>query len=108
MAASVVSSGTQTATPATEHTLIDTGTAGVYSLAVDVTNLSGAETCELRAYLKVLTSGSYRLVDVQTFYAGATAPAAVSPPFLAPNGIKFTLTQVGGSSRGFDWAVWSA
>ncbi len=106
--ASEVGSGTQAATPATEHTLYDNATAGVFELVVDATNLSGAELVELRAYVKVLAAGSYRQAHMVTVAAGDTSPAIISPPLLCPNGVKFTLKQVGGSSRNFDWAVWSA
>lgn len=103
-----MTSGQQSATPATEHTLHDTTTAGTYQLAVDTTNLAGVETVELRAYLRVInTSGTYRQAAVVSIPTGDASPLALSPPFLAPNGIKFTLTQIGGSSRSFDWAVWS-
>lgn len=107
MAVSVVTSGTQTATPGTEHTLHTTATAGVYALAVDTTNLAGTETVELRAYLKVISGGSYRQAHVVTVYTGDASPAAFSLPFISPVDIKFTLKQVGGSSRNFDWGVWT-
>lgn len=107
MAATVVTSGTQTATPATEHTLHTTVTAGVYLLVVDATNLSGTETVELRAYVKVVSGGTYKQAHVFTMYAGDASPAAVSLPFVSPVDIKFTLKQVGGTGRAFDWAVWS-
>lgn len=107
MAAAVVTEGTQAATPSTEHAVYDSATVGVFTFVVDVTNLSGTETVELRSYVKVKTAGSYRQAHVATFAAGELSPAVVSLPFVAPNGIKFTLKQIGGSSRNFDWSVWS-
>lgn len=105
--ATVAASGTQTATLTTEHSLYDAATNGVFALVVDVTNLAGVETVELRAYTKVLAGGSYVQAHSVTFAAGEAAPAVMSPPFLSPNGIKFTLTQTGGTGRAFPWAVWA-
>lgn len=108
MSASVVSSGTQTATVTTEHSLYDSTTAGTFQLAVDTSNLTSAETVELRAYTKVInTSGTYRQAAVITVVAGDASPASISPPLLCPNGAKFTLKQLSGTGRAFDWAVWS-
>ncbi len=108
MAASVAASGTQSATPSTEHAVHDSSTAGTFQFVVDTTNLSGVEVVELRAYTKVInTSGVYRQAAVVTVAAGDTSPASIGPPMLCPNGVKFSLKQIGGSSRNFDWAVWS-
>lgn len=109
MAASVVTSGTQTATISTEHSLYDSsGTAGTFQLAVDTTNLTSTESVELRVYTKVInTSGTYRQAAVVTVTAGDQSPASISPPLLCPNGAKFTLKQISGTGRAFDWAVWS-
>ena len=108
MTASVASSGTQTATVSTEHSLSDSTTAGTFQLAVDTSNLSSTEAVELRAYEKVInTSGTYRQVAIVTVYAGDPSPLSLSPPLLCPNGAKFTLKQLSGTGRSFDWAVWS-
>lgn len=108
MAASVVSDGSQTATLSTEHALYDSTIAGTFQLAVDTTNLTSTEIVELRVYTKIRTSGgTYRQAGAVTVYAGDTSPASISPPLLCPNGVKYTLKQIGGTGRAFDWAVWS-
>lgn len=108
MTASVVTSGSQTATISTEHSLYDSTTAGTFQLAVDTSVLSGSESVELRAYTKVInTSGTYRQAAVVTIQAGDPSPGSISPPLLCPNGAKFTLKQLSGTGRSFDWAVWS-
>jgi hypothetical protein len=108
MAASVTSSGTQTATISTEHAVYDSTTAGTFQFAVDSTNLATGESVELRVYTKVInTSGTYRQAAVVTVLAGDPSPATISPPLLCPNGVKFTLKQLSGTGRSFDWAVWS-
>lgn len=108
MSASVVASGTQTATISTEHTLYDNATARTLALAVDTTNLVSGESVTLRIYTKVInTSGTYRQASAITIAGGDPSPAAVSPPLLFPNGAKFTLQQTAGTGRAFDWAVHS-
>jgi len=108
MAASVTASGTQTATVTTEHTLSNSSTAGTFQLAVDTSNLVAGESVELRAYVKVInTSGTYRQAAVVLVQGGDPSPAAISPPLLCPNGVQYTLKQLSGTGRAFDWAVWS-
>lgn len=108
MAASVTDSGSQTATVSTEHSLYDNAAAGTFQLAVDTNNLASTEVVELRVYTKVInTSGTYRQVAVVSIQAGDPSAAALSPPILCPNGVKFTLKQLSGTGRSFDWAVWS-
>lgn len=108
MTANVVTSGTQTATVSTEHTLYNSTTAGMFQLAVDTSNLVSGESVELRAYTKVINSaGTYRQATVVTVLGADASPAAISPPLLCPNGAQFTLKQLSGTGRSFDWAVWS-
>ena len=107
MAASVKSSGTQTAVIGTEHTLLATADAGTYQLKVDLVNMAAADQVILRVKVKVLTAGTIR-----TIWSGAYEEAAptdgmvaVSIPLLCPFGATFTLQQVAGTGRNFDWSV---
>lgn len=105
MAASVVSAGSQTAVITTEHTLLDTSTAGTYELVVELTNLAAGDILELRVYDKV-NAGSYALHEIASY--GPIPPARkVKRAFalLAPRGMKFTLKQVAGTGRAFPWEV---
>lgn len=108
MTASVTTSGSQTATVTTEHSLYNATTAGTFQLAVDTSNLVSGESVELRVYTKVInTSGTYRQAGIVLVQGGDPSPAALSPPLLCPNGAQFTLKQLSGTGRSFDWAVWS-
>jgi hypothetical protein len=108
MAASVTTSGTQTAVISTEHTLYNASTAGTFQLAVDTSNMVAGESVELRVYTKVINSaGTYRQAAIVLVQGGDPSPGAVSPPLLSPNGVQFTLKQLSGTGRAFDWAVWS-
>lgn len=107
MAVSTKSSGTQTATLATEHTLLDTPDAGAYQLKVNLENLANGETVELKIYDKVLAADAY--VAIWTFAyihaRGTASPIIASPPLMMPYGGKFTLKQTGGTGRAFKWSV---
>lgn len=105
--ATTVSSGTQSATVSTEHTLLDTATAGDYQLKVNLSNLAAGDIVELRMYDKVLSGDAYGVVfsAVYTDAQGTDGEICVSPPLMMPNGGKFTLKQTAGTGRSFKWVV---
>lgn len=107
MTIAIISSGTQTATLATEHTL-DTDTTGkTYVLVVDTANLLNDETVTLRLKTKVLSGGTERLAYVVNFSHIQTEPAKYSVPIPANISLKATLEQNGGTGRAFPWALLS-
>ena len=99
------SSGTQSATVTTEHTLLDTSDAGTYVLYVDTNAMVAGDELELRVYLKVTSGGTTREMVIGN-YAHAQAQAVkASIPVASVNNCKFTLTQSAGTSRSFPWEV---
>ena len=115
MAVSISTSGSQTATLTTQHTLATISTAGVFVLAVNLINLADGEDVELKAYLAVDTLDDRNLVYQQTYThkqgdgtadTGSGMVVALSPPIPSPISIRFTLEQNGGSGRVFDWAIY--
>lgn len=111
MAVTVASSGTQTATVGTEHTLYDTPAAATWQLFVDTSNLAAGDELELRVY-KMAKSGGTRLVTYYAKIDGAQVTddlGKISVPIscgLTDSGaIRFTLKQTLGTSRNFDWEV---
>lgn len=99
-----VTSGTQTATISTEHTLTTQTTADVFVLSVNLTNMASGDTLELRAKTKVLTGGSaveavlFTLSDAQTEkVAWIEVPSEWS--------CAFTLKQTAGTGRAYEWSV---
>ncbi|MDH5452679.1 MAG: hypothetical protein OEX14_04925, partial [Paracoccaceae bacterium] len=72
MAASVNTSGSQTATLTTEHTLATVSTAGTFQLAVDAANLVNGETVTLRIYGKARSTDTERLMWEASFSHGLT------------------------------------
>ena len=117
MGISVKSSGSQTATLDTEHTLLATTDPGVYVLSVDVSALAvntassqgHPEIVELRVKKKVRTGDTIRQVYFATLLGGALVnPIIESPPISAPFGATFTLKQItttSGTGRAFPWSV---
>jgi hypothetical protein len=114
MALTVQATGTQTAVIGTEHTLVSANaTAGVWELAVQTKNMVDGDELELRALVKVLTGDASPLLVYSANYihkqgdaATASAQGEVvkySPPISSPYAITFTLKQVAGTGRNFDW-----
>jgi hypothetical protein len=104
--ASVQTSGSQTATLTTEHTLATVTDAGQYVLAVDAANLVDGEDLTLRIYGKARSSDTERVMYVDTFTGAQAAPLLISLPTVSPHHNKFTLEQNGGTGRAFPWAVY--
>ena len=99
-----VTSGTQTATIGTEHTLSTQTTADVFVLAVNVTNMASGDTLELRAKTKVLTGGAAALAVLQTL-TGAQTEMVVWLEVPSEWSCEFTLKQTAGTGRSYEWSI---
>jgi hypothetical protein len=111
MPVTVASSGTQTATIGTEHTIYDTAAAASWEFGVDLSIMASGDVLELRAYKLFKTGGTRRVVVYQMFVDAQPADLAgtVSIPItcgLTDSGaVRFTLKQTAGTGRAFDWEV---
>ena len=105
MTITVASSGTQTASIGTEHSLAAETTSGAYVLWVDLSNLANDEEVELRVKRKVLTGGTIRQSMIGSYKHIQGDPVVCSLPITAPYGATFTLKQISGTGRYFDWSV---
>lgn len=101
----VESSGTQTATPGTLHTLASPTTDKTRVLTVDVSALTGTEYVELTINEPVLSGGTVRVLRQVRYNAGHAEPITKSQAFEMAFGGTFTLRQVGGTGRAFPWRV---
>ncbi len=107
----VESSGTQTATVSTEHTLLAATTSKTRVLTVNLKNMVAGDTVELRIYNKTLTgdtitTGSTTTLEYLATYNGAMSePVVQSVPVVGGYATTFTLKQTAGTSRNFDWNV---
>jgi hypothetical protein len=107
MAVSSVASGTQTATIGTEHILNSPAGPATYVLVVDVTNMALIDVLELRAYSKAKSGGTL-LQYLLGSYAQPQANLMVqSVPVPSVDGAKFTLKQVAGTGRAYDWNIYA-
>lgn len=107
MSWTVSASGTQSATVTTEHALAtDTGNATFVGKA-DLSNMVNGDVVELRMYTKVLTGGGLVQCFKATFAHVQINPVILSPPVPSNFSCKFSLKQVAGTSRNFDWALLS-
>lgn len=109
MAVGVNTSGSQTATIGTEHTLATITTANVFTLAVDVANMVGGTTpdiLEIRLYGKARSSDTERLLKCYPFLGLQTELLFLSIPIHSPHYYKCTLKQTQGTGRAFPWAVY--
>jgi hypothetical protein len=100
----VDSSGTQTATIGTEHTLSSPTTSATYVLSVDTINLALGDLVELRCYDKV-DGTNYRLMWKGSYQNPQITNAKASPPLAVTTQAQFTLKQTAGTGRAFPWSV---
>jgi len=101
-------SGTQSATLDTEHTLNGTTpetTDGVFQLVVDVNALVAGDIVEFRCKEKVLSAGTQRLVFAATLAGPQGTPVWMSPPLILLHGWDMTLLQTDGTGRSFPWSI---
>lgn len=101
-------SGTQLAVIGTEATLLTLTAIGTYVAFADLTNMATGDTLELRVYTKVLSSSTLNCLyyDVFTGVQPATGGlVTVSIPVPSDQQWRFTLKQIAGTGRNFDWKV---
>ncbi|MDE2101843.1 MAG: hypothetical protein KGL39_31645 [Patescibacteria group bacterium] len=107
MAITVQASGTQLAVIGTEHILFNNyATSGSYRFDVDLGNMAGGDTVELRLYTKVLSTGTEHLHSYATFTGAVAADNPIIQESLVLSsdlGCKCTLKQTAGTGRNFDW-----
>jgi hypothetical protein len=103
---SVKTSGSQSATLATEHDLATITDAGIYEANVDSANLVDGETLTIRWYGKARSSDTERLIGCMSFSHGQTDNLKKSLPIVSPHHLRVTLQQDGGTGRAFSWAVY--
>lgn len=99
------SDGSQTATISTEHTLATITADGTYQLQVDCNAMALGDITELRAKLKVRSTGTTRLLYVHRLAHVQSPPVVVTVPVASTNELVFTLTQTAGTGRAFPWEI---
>lgn len=99
------SSGTQTSSVGSEHTLYNPTGNKFYTGYVDLTNMVSGDVVEIRVSLIVKTAGSYIQYWMSTYVDAQSNPLVYIPSLPSDIGYKITLKQVAGTSRTFDWRI---
>jgi hypothetical protein len=99
------SNGSQTATITTEHTLGTITSPGVYQLQVDCNAMALGDILELRAKVKVRSTGTTREFLMAVISNVPSEPVFISPAIPITNEIVFTLKQTAGTGRAFPWEI---
>ena len=105
MALTEATSGTQSATLDTEHTLATETSPNVYVLAVNLANMASGDVTILRIKTKVLSGGSHTLAFTATFAGAQTEDVVYSEPVPSVHSAQFTLEQTDGTGRNYEWSV---
>lgn len=110
MAVAVNTSGSQTCTITTEHTLATVTAAGVYQLALDVSALVNGSTpdiLQVRVYGKARSSDTERLMEEWYIIGAQRKPLWRSNPEVSPHSYRVTITQTQGTGRAIPWAIYN-
>ena len=99
------SSGTQTTTVGTEHSLATSTSNATFVYEVDLSALDVGDVVELRVNGITLSGGTAAQMWKGTFAAPRVSPRIQSPPVPSDISITVTLKQVSGSSRSIPWKL---
>ncbi len=99
--------GTQVATINTEHVLATLAFGGIFLLLVDVGNLAGGDTLQLRLYTRSGAGGGggSKVVKFQSLSGAQTLMVAELGPIAAQDYCQATLKQTAGTGRSYDWKL---
>lgn len=102
------SSGTQSATLDTEHTLASPTAAGYYQPVVDLSAMLNGDVVKFRVKVPALNGGTERTVfcGIYSNAQGADNAMAISPLVPVVDASDFTLEQTDGTAgRDFPWSI---
>jgi hypothetical protein len=105
MAVSEQTSGSQTATLDTEHTLATISAAGVFILVVDTANMVNGDIMTLRLYTKCRSTDTSRMAFSATYAHVQAEPNKYSTPVPSNVELIATLEQTDGTGRAFPWSI---
>lgn len=105
MAPTLTTSGTQTATITTEHTLTTQTGTKFYCAYIDLTNMTSGDTTEIRVSLIVKSAGSHILYFMGTYSGAQSNPLLFIPALPSDISWKLTLKQTVGTGRSYDWRI---
>ena len=107
--------GTLTADGTEQNLYIDNAPLGAYkprTMLIDLDNMAGGDTTELRVYYRLNDGGGLQLLDFNQ-YVGADGGLADNRVLVAIDlyetrfGVQITLEQTGGTLRDYDWTIFA-
>lgn len=78
---------------------------GVIQLFLDLNALAAGDVFEVKAYEKILTAGTQRLVWSARFAGAQSIAGWVSPSLVNMMGWDFSLKKIAGTDRSISWSV---
>lgn len=102
------SSGSQTCTVTTEHSLVTTTTAGTYLLRLDFNAAVEGTTPDrfrVQAKTKTLSGSTARYEQDYSFDGAQYLDNFSTDPICIIHSLEYTLTQTTGTSRTVDWSL---
>jgi hypothetical protein len=103
--------GTETVST-TEHSMTtDTAgpdadtTSGIFQAFVDLNAVAAGDVFEFRAYEKVRTGDTQRLIYSARFAGAQAMPVWVSPTLVLGIGWDMTLKKISGTDRAINWRI---
>lgn len=102
---SVDSSGTASVTLNTEFTIVSTNN-GTFVFEIDLNNMALGDITELRVYVQIASTGSLRQIWKSTYGPNpGYNTGALSPPIASNYKVQFSIKQVAGTARSYDYQV---
>lgn len=104
--AATTSSGTQSCTVTTEHSLATTTTAGVFVGMWNLTNAVAGDVFEVYIKTKVLTGDTAEIIYYAVYGNSlGDIPIIASPPVVSMHSLSMFVKQAAGTSRNVPWAL---
>ncbi len=86
-------------------TIATNSTAGIYQAFLDLNALAAGDVFEFKAYEKVRTGDSQRVVYQARFANAQGTPIWVSPTLVLGVGWDMTLKKISGTDRTINWRI---
>lgn len=102
----LTTSGTQTATITTEHTLTTQTGNKFYTAYIDLTNMTTGDIVEIRVSVIVKTAGSHILYYLGTYSGAQSNPLVYIAPLPSDISWRLTLKQTAGTGRTYDYRIY--
>lgn len=103
MALISLTSGSQTSSISSEHSLSQSSGIGVYILTVDTALMEVSDIVTIRVKTKLLPESSFEVAYEETFADVQDIPNKYSVPIPSVNEVNCTLLQSAGTSKVYPW-----